>query len=61
MVMLLLLENQLPQLDVSLDQDTDPFAVEPRLRREIVVFDLHIAVICLVQLHIHTSENARGS
>lgn len=61
MVMLLLLENRLPQLDVSLDKDTDPFAVEPRLWGKIVVLDLHIAEVCLIQLHIHTSKDARSS
>ena len=60
MVMSLLLENRLPQLDVSLDKDTNPFAVKPRLRGKVVVLDLHIAVVCLIQLHIHTSENSRS-
>ena len=60
-ILLLLLECQLPQFGVSLDKNTNPFTVEPRLWREIVVLDLHIAVVCLIQLHIHTSENTRSS
>lgn len=60
-VLLLLQENRLHRLDISIHKDTNAFTVEPRLWCKIVVLDLHIAVVCLIQLHVHTSENASSS
>ena len=45
---------------LSLDTDTNAFAVEPCLWRKVVVLDLHIAVVRLIQLHVHSPEDARG-
>ena len=56
----LLQEDRLHRLNLSLDKDTNAFTVKPRLWCKIIVLNLHIAVVCLIHLHVHTSENARS-